>query len=353
MEELKSSRDPCPHHGNDEGKLLSRDYPTDAAPVKLGPFQTAYPFDSGLFSTLYRAHASADSGTIGDYHGTVALKVTNPSQMTPPHNSRREARLLESLRGHPNILRYLGTFTISSSSFVIVSPLMDTSLSFLLEKSVITARRSLRIVRDVLSGLAHLHSRGVLHRDIKPSNILLDYSSGDAVIADFGIAWSADDPGSEPSTSKICDVGTTSYRAPELLFGYAGYGTGVDMWAVGCVLVECIDEKHKSLFDSGDVGSELRLLASIFQLLGTPTLETWPVRDLRPSSTQHANKTLQEASGFPDFGKVQFHDFPRKDWRTRLPNASSEEISFLERIFQYESGRRISAAEVCLLLRTN
>jgi serine/threonine protein kinase len=133
------------------------------------------------------------------------------------------------------------------------------------------------IIYDVLSGLAHLHSLGILHRDIKPSNILFSAPTGKATIADFGIAWSANDPYSEPADEKITDVGTTCYRAPELLFGYRHYGKGLDMWAVGCMMAECLHPEHEAFFDAGDLGSELRLIASIFQKLGTPNAGIWPV----------------------------------------------------------------------------
>lgn len=130
---------------------------------------------------------------------------------------------------------------------------------------------------DVFTGLAHIHSLGIIHRDIKPSNILLNFPSLGAVIADFGISWHEKDPSSEPVSEKITDIGTTHYRAPELLFGYRSYGPEVDLWAAGCVLAETIDAGHRPLFESGDLGSELRLVADIFQKLGTPTLDSWPV----------------------------------------------------------------------------
>lgn len=150
-------------------------------------------------------------------------------------------------------------------------------------------------VREVLHGLfcalAHIHSKGIIHRDIKPANILMNTSSGSPYLADFGIAWSPDDPASEPPHQKITDVGTTCYRPPELLFGHKAYGPEIDLWAAGCVVAECVrrgecDSENArrrteyaewSLFDAGELGSELALVKSIFETLGTPTNETWQV----------------------------------------------------------------------------
>jgi cyclin-dependent kinase len=146
-----------------------------------------------------------------------------------------------------------------------------------LEKKLVPIQwRALSIIRDILSGLAHIHKHGIIHRDIKPSNILFLACLGPAIIADFGIAYTPG--GEEREDDKITDVGTTCYRAPELLFGHRGYGRGVDMWATGCILAECI-RGGEALFEAGDLGSELRLIASIFRTLGTPNSESWPVSD--------------------------------------------------------------------------
>jgi cyclin-dependent kinase 7 len=53
------------------------------------------------------------------------------------------------------------------------------------------------------------------------------------------------------------------------------YGTGIDMWAVGCILAELL---LRVPFLPGD--SDLDQLTRIFQVLGTPTDETWPVSTL-------------------------------------------------------------------------
>ena len=62
------------------------------------------------------------------------------------------------------------------------------------------------------------------------------------------------------------------YRAPELLFGARKYGTGVDIWATGCILAELL--LRLPIFP-GD--SDLDQLCRIFQVTGTPTEKEWPV----------------------------------------------------------------------------
>jgi serine/threonine protein kinase len=147
----------------------------------------------------------------------------------------------------------------------------------LVEDGRLSDAAKISCLRNLFQALAHLHSLGIIHRDVKPSNILLESRCGPAYLSDFGIAWSSEDPASEEPAKKITDVGTTSYRPPEILFGCSSYGSSLDMWAAGCVVSEVIRGSNEPLFDSGDLGTELALIQSIFKTLGTPTAEGWPV----------------------------------------------------------------------------
>ena len=202
----------------------------------------------------------------------------------------REARILAAA-AHANVIPLLATHNLSSQ-FLLVFPYQALDLATVLGQGIhVSAQMARQIFKALFCALAHIHSKGIIHRDFKPANILLDLPSGIPYLADFGIAWSPDDPASEPPEEKITDVGTTCYRPPELLFGRKNYGPEIDMWAAGCVVAECamygldgfasrpvtVGEGERTLFDAGELGSELALIKSIFETLGTPTDETWPV----------------------------------------------------------------------------
>ena len=267
-EKPAESEDPIVYSDTDEEESKSK-YSTT-----IGQYSRVVHYEEGLFSTIYKA-----SGKDGR---TVALKVTRPASMSPPHNTEREIRILRAAATDRGIIPLLDTFHESGGRVIIVFPFFPHDLDLLFHRHHKLSLAQVKShLRDLFRGLAHIHSLGIIHRDIKPSNILLNSPEGPAYIADFGISW-MDGIGAEPTDKKMTDVGTTRYRPPELLFGDTKYGTELDLWAAGCTVAESL-KRGEALFDAGPVGSELSLIQSIFSTLGTPDLHIWPASNLHSS----------------------------------------------------------------------
>ena len=98
---------------------------------------------------------------------------------------------------------------------------------------------------QILRGLNYLNTLSIAHRDIKPQNILIDTLMNKAIICDFGSAKQLIE--GEPNLAYIC---SRCYRAPELIFGATDYTPQIDMWSLGCVLIEMINGEPPFVGDS-------------------------------------------------------------------------------------------------------
>jgi serine/threonine protein kinase/formylglycine-generating enzyme required for sulfatase activity/dienelactone hydrolase len=93
---------------------------------------------------------------------------------------------------------------------------------------------ALQIARQIASGLAKAHERGIFHRDIKPSNVIVA-KDGVARIIDFGLAKSSEATATLDGSSK----GTPLYMSPEQASGKA-VDFRTDLWSLGAVLYEML-----------------------------------------------------------------------------------------------------------------
>lgn len=180
----------------------------------------------------------------------------------------REIILLRRL-DHPNIIKLEGLVTSGMScSLYLVFEYMEHDLTGLaaLPGIKFTEPQVKCYMQQLLSGLDHCHSRGVLHRDIKGSNLLID-NHGILKIADFGLASAFDPRHSTPLTSRVV---TLWYRPPELLLGANQYGVAVDLWSTGCILGELY--AGKPIMPGR---TEVEQLHKIFKLCGSPSEDFW------------------------------------------------------------------------------
>ena len=157
----------------------------------------------------------------------------------------REAVTAGRLR-HPNCVEVSDFGQLDDGSLYLVMELLTgRSLGTLLDESErLPPARAIHIVRQILRGLSHAHSLGVVHRDIKPDNVFLVERDGDSdfvKLLDFGIAKLVGEAadGMTQLTQTGTAVGTPSYLSPEQVFGSALDGRA-DLYSTTVVLYEMI-----------------------------------------------------------------------------------------------------------------
>lgn len=217
----------------------------------------------GQFATVYKARDTETDQEVA----IKKIKLGNIQEAKDGVNrtALREIKLLQELH-HENVIALLDVHG-KDSSISLVFEIMETDLEQILhERNIWLSFAHIKsYILMTLKGLEYLHKNWILHRDLKPNNLLLD-KNNILKIADFGLARTFGSPSRIYSHAVV----TRWYRAPELLYGSRMYGTGIDLWAVGCILAELF--KREPLFP-GD--SDLDTLDRIITVLGTPTEENW------------------------------------------------------------------------------
>ncbi|XP_009385619.3 probable serine/threonine-protein kinase At1g54610 [Musa acuminata AAA Group] len=260
-------------------------------PRRAGSFEKLDKIGQGTYSTVYRAR-DHETGKF------VALKKVRFVNMDP-ESVRFMAREIHVLRrlDHPNVIKLEGIVASQKScNLYLVFEYMEHDLAGLAAKPGVkfTEPQVKCYTQQLLEGLVHCHSRGVLHRDIKGSNLLID-DNGILKIADFGLATLFNPEQKQPLTSRVV---TLWYRPPELLLGATEYGVAVDLWSTGCILAELLAGKPVM-----PGRTEVEQLHKIFKLCGSPHDEYWKKLKL-PNATifkpQHQYKRCV-AETFKDF----------------------------------------------------
>jgi len=168
----------------------------------------------------------------------VALKLLPLELCRDPvfrERFHREARTAGRLQ-EPHVVPVHDYGEINGQLYLGMRLIDGTDLATLLKESgALTPPRAVAIVRQAASALDAAHAAGVVHRDIKPENILVTREDF-AYLVDFGIASATAD---ERLTQMGNAVGTWKYAAPER-FSNAGVTESVDIYALACVLHECL-----------------------------------------------------------------------------------------------------------------
>ncbi|CAA0830823.1 Mitogen-activated protein kinase kinase kinase YODA [Striga hermonthica] len=174
----------------------------------------------------------------------------------------QEIALLSRLR-HPNIVQYYGSETVGDKLYIYLEYVSGGSIHKLLQEYGKLGESAIRsYTQQILSGLAYLHAKNTVHRDIKGANILVD-PNGRVKLADFGMA--------KHITGQSCPLsfkGSPYWMAPEVIRNSNGCSLAVDIWSLGCTVLEMATSKPP--------WSQYEGVAAMFKIGNSKELPTIP-----------------------------------------------------------------------------
>ncbi len=171
----------------------------------------------------------------------VAIKVLRPelAQAMGGERFMREITIASQLQS-PHILPLLDSGEADGLLYYVM-PLVDgESLRDLLAREgAMPPSEAMRLLREIVDGLAHAHRRGVVHRDIKPDNVML--AERHAMLMDFGVAKAITDAKAHHDLTSIgISLGTPTYMAPEQAAADPDIDHRADIYAIGVMAYEML-----------------------------------------------------------------------------------------------------------------
>ncbi|HJQ21692.1 MAG TPA: serine/threonine-protein kinase [Gemmatimonadaceae bacterium] len=172
-------------------------------------------------------------------HG-VAIKVLRPelAESLGAERFLREIKVNERLH-HPHIASVLDSGQHDGQLYFVLPHMEGGSLRQMLQRDKqLPIEAAVSITKTVALALDYAHRQGLIHRDVKPENIL--FTSGQACLADFGIARAIERAIDESTTSTGLVRGTPAYMSPEQASGSRTYDGRSDQYSLACVLYEML-----------------------------------------------------------------------------------------------------------------
>jgi casein kinase II subunit alpha len=239
---------------------------------------------------------------------------------------RREIKILQHLRGGPNVIGLYDTVKDPlSKTCSLIFEHVDAQ-DFKVMYPTLTDKDVRYYMYQLLRGLDFAHSRGIMHRDIKPHNVMIDNVSRKLRIIDWGLAEFY-----HARTEYNVRVASRYFKGPELLVDMKDYDYSLDIWSFGCMFAGIIFILHP-LFHGRDNNDQL---VRIVRVLGTKSLHEY---------TAKYKLTLD-----PALARL-IQQWPRREFSTFVTDANKhlaneEALDLLSKVLVMDHQQRLTAQQ--------
>jgi len=192
--------------------------------------------------------------------GKCVIKILKPVMKK---KIKREIRILQNLRGGPNIIKLLDVVRDHQSKTPSLIFEHVNNMDFKALYPTFVDHDIRYYINEILKALDYCHSQGIMHRDVKPHNVMIDHAERKLRLIDWGLAEFYH-PGREYNVR----VASRYYKGPELLVDLQLYDYSLDIWSLGCMLAGMVFRKEP-FFQGHDNYDQL---VKIARVLGTDGL---------------------------------------------------------------------------------
>ena len=180
------------------------------------------------YGTFSKVRLAESKEIPGDFY---AIKIIDKELLKGNEDTLEKEISILNLLQHPNIIEIVEVYEDKSKIYLVMELERGGELfDRIIEKGSYPEKDAADLVKQILSAVAYMHSKGVIHRDLKAENLLYHTKENNSkiMISDFGLS------AMEDTDIMRTACGTLGYVAPEVL-SKKPYGKPVDVWSIGVI----------------------------------------------------------------------------------------------------------------------